>query len=166
MQQFGQQLGGAMQQAGGAMGQAFGQMGAAPAGSVKTRNAMGVLILTYGLMFGGQILGIILAFIEPMLALLGNLVVLAGAVMFLVYMIMMLMELKNYTRDDSFNWWFIFIPCLNYYLMWILTPQQVGKAKQMAQSRNSQPRSIVAYIFVPQYALAADLNDIANPAGG
>ena len=76
----------------------------------------------------------------------------------------MLKELKNATNDSTFQPWFILIPCLNYYFMWIKVPQQVTKAKQMARSQRPT-RAFIVYFFFFLYALAADLNDLANPQG-
>jgi hypothetical protein len=45
--------------------------------------------------------------------------------------------------------------------MWILVPQEMQKAKQMAGVQ--QPaRGIVVYFFLWLYAAASDLNDIAK----
>jgi len=160
-------MGGAMQQAGGAMAGAFGGMQAAASGGpVKTRNALMTFLLPLLISVGGQIIGTVLAIaVHPMLSLVGSLIALVGGVLGLVYMVSMLLELKNFTRNEGFNWWFVFIPCLNIYFMWFLVPQEVQRAKQMAGSMNQQPRNIVVYIFLFLYALAADLNDVANPHG-
>ena len=130
------------------------------------RNSVMLLVLTYGLIFGGYIismlLGMVLNYSLMWLAMLGQLVALVGAVLFLVYSILMLLELKRVTNDESFMWWLVFIPCANYYLLWWLTPLQVTKAKQMA-GINIPARHIVLYIFLFPFALAADLNDLAGP---
>ena len=149
------------------MAGAFGGMQAAAAGgAVKTRNALMTFLLPLLISVGGQIIGTVLAIaVHPMLSLVGSLIGLVGGVLGLVYMVSMLLELKNFTRNESFNWWFIFIPCLNIYFAWFLVPQEVARAKQMAGSMNQQPRNIVVYIFLFLYALAADLNDVANPHG-
>jgi hypothetical protein len=159
-------MGGAMQQAGGAMAGAFGGLqSAAAGGGVKTRNALMTFLLPILIIVGGQVLGIVLAsIISPFLAMIGSLIALVGVVLMLVFSISMLLELKNFTRNEAFNWWFIFIPCLNIYFMWFLVPQEVARAKQMAGSP-APPRGIVVYIFLFLYALAADLNDVANPHG-
>jgi hypothetical protein len=75
----------------------------------------------------------------------------------------MLNELQQYTKDDDFKPWFILIPFLNYYFLWVKVPEQVAKAKQMAGSRNPQPMGILAYIFVVPFALAKDLNQVWDP---
>jgi hypothetical protein len=75
----------------------------------------------------------------------------------------MLNELQAYTRDEEFKPWYMFIPLLNYYFLWIKVPEQVTKAKQMAGSRNPQSQGIVLYIFLSPYALAKDLNEVWDP---
>jgi hypothetical protein len=78
----------------------------------------------------------------------------------------MLNELQQYTRDDEFKPWYMFIPLLNYYFLWIKVPEQVTKAKQMAGSRNPQACGIILYILLGPYALAKDLNEIWDPSSG
>src|SRR5262249_12651485 len=58
----------------------------------------------------------------------------------------MLNELQQYSRDEEFKPFYMFIPFLNYYFLWIKVPEQVAKAKQMAGSRNPQAQSLVLYI--------------------
>ena len=142
--------------------QAFNPGLPSPGGAPKVRNPLMTLLVPYGVIFGGQILGSILGAIEPALALVGSLVVLGGSILLLVYFFSMLGELKNVTQNQDFHPWFVLIPCLNYYFLWIKVPEEVTKAKQMV--RSSMPtRSILLYIFIAPYALAADLNDIAQP---
>jgi hypothetical protein len=57
----------------------------------------------------------------------------------------MLNELKDYTRDESFKPWQIFIPLLGAYFWLFKVPEQVGKAKQMAGSRNQQSAGFIFY---------------------
>jgi len=131
------------------------------------RNPVMILILTYGLILGGYIismlLGMVLNYSLMWLAMLGQLITLVGVVLFLYFVIMMLLDLKRVTNDESFMWWLVFIPCANYYLLWWLAPQQVSKAKQMAGLPDTSARNIVLYIFLTPFALAADLNDLAAP---
>jgi hypothetical protein len=145
-------------------GAAGGLQAAASGGAVKTRNPIMIFGLSTGLQILGNILGPILAQISVGLVFVGSLISLVGLVFTLVFLITMLLELKNFTKNDSFNWWFIFIPCLNIYFLWILLPQEVTKAKQMAGSQKTA-RSIVWYIFLPMFALPSDMNDVANPHG-
>jgi hypothetical protein len=76
----------------------------------------------------------------------------------------MLNELQAYTNDQEFKPWYMFIPFLGYYFLWIKVPEQVTKAKQMAGSRNPQAGGIVLYIFISPYALAKDLNEVWDPS--
>jgi hypothetical protein len=76
---------------------------------------------------------------------------------------MMLNELQQYTRDEEFKPFYMFIPVLGIYFMLIKVPEQVARAKQMAGSRNPQAAGIVLYFFIPQFALAKDLNEIWDP---
>ena len=75
----------------------------------------------------------------------------------------MLNELQQYTKDENFKPFYMFIPLLGLYFMLIKVPEQVAKAKQMAGSRNPQPANIVMYIFLSYYALAKDLNEVWDP---
>jgi hypothetical protein len=77
----------------------------------------------------------------------------------------MLNELQAYTQDQEFKPWYMFIPLLNYYFLWIKVPEQVAKAKQMAGSR-TPANGIVLYIFLGPYALAKDLNEVWDPTAG
>jgi len=64
---------------------------------------------------------------------------------------------------ENFKPWHMFIPLLGIYFLWVKVPEQVGKAKQMAGSRNPQASGIVLYIFLSYYALAKDLNEVWSP---
>jgi hypothetical protein len=122
-----------------------------------------VLVIPIGLMVVGSILSAILGMIAAILSLVGTLVVLAGAGYLLVQMVGMLRELGNYTQDPEYKWWFMFVPCLQYYFLWLKVPEQVGKAKQKAGILQTKPpRGIVLYVLLSPWALANDLNDIAQ----
>ena len=143
----------------GAAPMAAGALGPRP----KRRNPWVVFLVPIALIMGGQILGGVLAsLIDPMLAMVGSLIAFVGMILTLVWMISMLLEVKKVTQDDSFMWWLVFIPCVNYYLLWWALPQQVTKAKQMAGLQTTS-RHIVLYIFFLMYALPADLNELAGP---
>jgi hypothetical protein len=78
-----------------------------------------------------------------------------------VLTITMVNELKAVTRNESFAWWPIFIPIYSLIWAWIMVPEEVTRAKQMLGVQ--QPaRSIILYIFLWHYALAADLNDMVR----
>jgi hypothetical protein len=127
----------------------------------KRRNALMTWLMPIGVMFGGMILSIILAFISPSLATLGSLVTLGGAVWYLILTIQMANELKSVTRNQAFAWWPIFIPIYSLYWLWFLVPQEVSRAKQM-NGVQAPTRSIILYIFLFHFALASDLNDLAR----
>lgn len=74
----------------------------------------------------------------------------------------MLGELKAYTNDQEFKPWMMFIPLLGMYFLWVKVPEQVGKAKQMAGSRNP-PNGFILYFLIPYFALAKDLNEVWDP---
>jgi hypothetical protein len=129
----------------------------------KVRNPIMTLLLPYGLMMiVPGIFGAIASATEiAAIGLLGSVASLAGAIIYLVSVIKMTGELKAVTRNEGFAWWPIFIPIYSIYWMWILVPQEIAKAKQMAGVQNP-PRGIVVYIFLFLYAFAADLNDLAK----
>jgi hypothetical protein len=96
---------------------------------------------------------------------LGSLVALAGAIIGLVSTLRMIGELNSVTKSNSVPWWGIFVPFYQYYVMWILIPGEMQKAKQMAGVQ--QPaRGIFLYFLLFLYAFAADLNDIAKVMPG
>ncbi len=70
-------------------------------------------------------------------------------------------ELADFTGDGFFALGFL-IPCYN--IIWLLSvlPGQVTKAKQMGGSQKPA-RGVILYLFVPAYALACDLNEVADP---
>ena len=148
------------------MGGAMAGMQGAPGGAVKTRNPMMVFGLSFGLVVLGNILGSILAQIAGFLALVGTLVSLVGAVFYVMYLYQMLNELKNFTKNANFNWWFFLIPCFNIYFFGFMVPPEVQRAKQMAGSANQTTKHMLLYMFFPTFALPSDLNDVANPRGG
>lgn len=165
MQPYGQ--GAPMQQAGG--------LGTLPSAGVATgpgpqrRNALMTFLMPAIILFGGVILGtvlaIILANISPGLAIVGTLVslagYLAGVVMYILSAIKMVNEVKSVTRNAAFPWWPMFIPIYSIYWAWIMVPGEVTKAKQM-MGVQAPTRSIVLYIFLWHFALASDVNDMAR----
>jgi hypothetical protein len=161
--------------------QAFGQMqqgfaGAAAgmglqAGSSKprVRNALMTFLMPIIFIFGGQIFSVIVGILAASLDIpalfyltyIGSLVCLAGAIIGLISVIRMLGEINGVTKSGTLAWWQIFIPIYSYYVMWIVVPGEMQKAKQMVGVQ--QPaRGIVVYVFLWLYAAASDLNDIAK----
>jgi hypothetical protein len=121
----------------------------------KVRNPILTLALPYGLIVVGSVL-------SGIIGLLG-LISTAGAILYLVYAVSMVRELQNYTQDDQFVWWWLFIPCLGIYFMLMKVPEQVTKAKTKAGIVQAKPtRGLVLYLFLWPFALASDLNDIAQ----
>jgi hypothetical protein len=158
MAPYGQAAGGAMQQPG------IGTLQSAGVGTQPVRrNALMTFLVPALVMFGGFILGAIL--MVASLPLIGSLLILAGslagAVMFLLSAIKMVNEVKAVTKNAAFPWWPIFVPVYSIYWMWFMVPAEVGKAKQMVGAQNP-PRSIVLYIFLWQFALASDINDLVR----
>jgi hypothetical protein len=146
-----------------ALAQVQNPMGPLVAGAKpKTRNALMTMLIPFGIMVVGGILGSILGMIASFLSLVGTLVILVGAVLGLINAVSMVRELQNYTQDQQFVWWWLFIPCLGMYFAIIKVPEQVTKAKEKAGIVQSKPtRGLVLYLFLWPFALASDLNDIA-----
>jgi hypothetical protein len=163
--QFG--AGGAM-----AMGMPMGGMAAPMAGAgpkPKVRNPIMVLLMPMLLVFGAILFAVGVGALATLLEVpaLGFVAFLAfpiylAAIGYALYSIVsMANELKAITQNPDFNWWYIFIPILS--IIWMLStvPNEVAKAKQMMGCQQP-PRSVVVYFFFFAYALAADLNDIAQ----
>jgi hypothetical protein len=163
-QQFGQQ----MQQGFGGAGAAMGL--SAGTGRPKTRNALMTFLLPILLFVGSGIIGgvcttLAVSMESSIIGLIGSLLSgigdLAGLIIFYMSAIRMMNEVNGVTKSGALAWWQLFIPFYNYYVMWILIPGEVQKAKQMAGVQ--QPaRGIVVYFFLFLYALAADVNDLAK----
>jgi hypothetical protein len=169
-----------------AVGQAFGQMQQGFAGAAagmglqpgsskpRVRNALMTLLTPFICMFGGGILATIMGIVASSteigaLALVGSLFYFIGLLGFLYFFwivgMKMMGEVNGVTKSGTLAWWQLLIPFYNYYVMWILIPAEVAKAKQMVGVQ--QPaRGIVVYFFLWQYAFASDLNDIAKAMPG
>jgi len=90
-----------------------------------------------------------------------GLLMLAASAVAIISMVRMLGEINGVTKSGTLAWWQVFIPLYNYYVLWIVTPGEVQKAKQIVGVQ--QPaRGIVVYVFFWLYAAASDLNDIAR----
>ena len=168
-QEFGQQANLAVNE----MQNAFANPGAIGAvGRPTVRNALRLQITIYALVVGGPIVfgiigGILAALIDPMMvfvSLIGNLAALAGAVYMILTLFKMHGELRGVNPQVPFPAWWYIVPLLNCYALWIVTPQEVQKAKQMLGVREPA-RNIVLYIFFAVFAFASDLNDLARAQG-
>jgi hypothetical protein len=140
--------------------------GAAAGGNrPSVRNPLMVLLIPMGVIFGSVILMIILNFIHYLLGTLMLLGVLAGSGLALFWFVQMVLELKSFlgpSDELNNNWWWMFVPCLGLYWILVPLPAAVTRAKQMA-GVGREARSPVLYLFLAMYALAADLNEVANP---
>jgi hypothetical protein len=131
-----------------------------PVGPTR-RNAILTLLLPLGVMFGGVIVSMVLAFLSPALGSLAALFVLGGSVWYLLLAVQMIRELRSITRSEELAWWPLIVPLYNIYFMWLLVPQEVTKAKQMLGVRQP-PQHLLLYIFLWPFALATDLNDMVR----
>lgn len=166
------------------MQQAMGgpMMGPPPGGPVggpagpppRPRSPMKVLLVPVAIIMAGVIGSVLFSVIAavadvPAIALIGSLCYLGslvGVVLALIWIWGMLSDLKRFTGDQTFAPWWLIVPCLQYYFMWLVVPKQVGMAKQIARCGNPLPRSIVVYFLLFPYALAADIADIVTATGG
>jgi hypothetical protein len=178
-QQYGQQAAYGAQQFGQQMQQGFAGAGAAMGlqpGAVKprVRSPIMTFLMPIICIFGGQIFAGVMGFVASAVesgilgmigGLVGGLAALAGMVIGLISVLRMIGEINSVTKSGVLAWWQVFIPIYSYYVMWILVPQEVQKAKQMVGVQ--QPaRGIIVYVFFWLYAAAADLNDIAKAMPG
>jgi hypothetical protein len=142
----------------------------AGSGKPRMRNPVMTLLMPVILVFGGGILATIMGIVANAteigaLALIGSLFymigVFGGGILWFISGARMMGELNGVTKSNAVAWWQLLVPMYNYYVMWILVPGEMAKAKQMAGVQ--QPaRGIVVYLFFWLYAFAADLNDIAK----
>jgi hypothetical protein len=134
----------------------------APGASGPTRrNALMTFLLPVAVIFGGTVLGTILAYITPSLYAIGSLISLGGVVWSILLAVKMIGELKVVTRNEVLAWWPLIVPVYNLYFMWLVVPQEVAKAKQVLGVRQP-PQPIVLYVFLWHFALASDLNDMVR----
>lgn len=161
---FGGQMQGAFNQMGAAMQGMPGMGYAGGAGAKPTmRNAFVFgLVPIIVAVIGSTVFGILASVLEVgAIALLGNLVYLAGMIWFLVNMLKALDEMRNAAGNPTFPRWPVFIPVYNWIYFLSMVPKEVQKAKQM---RGMQPvtRNVILYFFFPVFALQSDLNDLAG----
>ena len=72
----------------------------------------------------------------------------------------MLNELATVTNSKPVDWWLLLVPFYSMHVMATVIPEEVRKAKASLHVARP-PRSKLTYRTLWQYALAADLNDIA-----
>jgi hypothetical protein len=163
-QQYGQQ----MQQ--GFAGAAAGMGLQAGSSRPRVRNPIMTLLMPFICTFAGSILAGIMTYIAGVteigaLAIVGSVFSLIGFIGFIYFFwvvgMKMMGEVNGVTKSNTLAWWQLLIPFYNYYVMWIVIPGEVTKAKQMVGIQ--QPaRHIVLYFFLWLYAFSADVNDIAK----
>ncbi len=145
-----------------------GIISAATAGGTRPiqRNALMTVLIPIGFWVGGAIIAVIFGILAAVtgvfaLARVGGLInwvcYLGGLYFFAVPYYKMACEVKSVTNNQGFTPWMAFIPI---YGPIILLPQEVTNAKRIVGAPEPT-RSLVVYFFVPNYGLAADLNDIA-----
>ncbi len=158
--------------AGGAdLAQAGGQVGVPPGTARPTiRNPLMTLLTPTILIFGGVMLAIIgtvvgasmqSGVVASLSGGLGGLTELAGCVFFFINAVKMLGELKAITKADTLAWWGLLIPLYSLYVILIVVPTEMTKAKQWLRVQEPT-RNVVLYWLLFPYAFAADLNDLAN----
>ena len=147
---FGGALGG-MQQA------AFGA-GPAPGTRPRPRNAFVVGFLWLIVMVVGQGVFNTLANILDMgfIALIGQIITLGCTIWALILWVGMIKEVK--AINPAVQWWPIIIEIL----VPILVRPEIAKAKQMLGVQ-APARNFIMYWFFPLWALAKDINDMADP---
>jgi hypothetical protein len=133
-------------------------------GRPRTRNALMTFLIPVGVIILGNIITRVLFAILPvslyMVANVGQLVVLVGAVLMIYIWMQMANELKSVTKNPNFAWWPFLVPIYNIIYLFTMVPPEVTRAKQMVGA--PQPtRPPILYFFLPLYAMASDLNDIA-----
>jgi hypothetical protein len=134
------------------------------------RNPLMTLLLPMGAIFGGFILQIVFVVIASAMesgaiaaigGLIAGLVILGGAVLTFLAAVKMMNELRAITKAENLAWWGLLIPLYSLYIMLIVVPQEMTKAKQALRVQEPA-RNIVFYWLLFLYAFAADLNDIAR----
>lgn len=99
---------------------------------------------------------------SPMTVLLLSLFTCGFYAMYIVYV--QLSELKAYLHKDEINPIFALLPLLNF-LAIFKTPGWLLEAKQRAGVPNPQVSSVILYLFLYQYFVQKDLNEIWDPTG-
>jgi hypothetical protein len=140
------------------------QSGLAGGGRPKTRNPVMTFLVPIGIIILGNIIRTVLAIILPVnlmaISNIGGLVSLVGSIVTILAWKAMADELKSVTKNPAFSWWPIIIPIYNIIYLFTMVPPEVTRAKQMVGA--PQPtRPPILYFFLPLYAMAADINDIA-----
>jgi hypothetical protein len=143
-------------------------------GKPRMRSPVMTFLKPIIVMFAGAIVAGVLTYLATsleigILALVGSLVSLLGFVGFLYFFLApamrMMGEVNGITKSNTLAWWQLFVPVYSLYVMYIVIPGEVTKAKQMVGAQ--QPaRGIIVYLFFWLYAFASDVNDLAKMMPG
>jgi len=77
----------------------------------------------------------------------------------------MMNELKAYLNKQEIVPWHIFVPVLNWIVLFGKLPGWVTEAKQRAGSRNPQSAGGLLYFLLLPYFFTKDMNDVWDPTG-
>jgi hypothetical protein len=91
----------------------------------------------------------------------GGLTELAGCVFYFISAVKMMGELRAITKADTLAWWGLLIPLYQLYVMLVVVPAEMTKAKQWLRVQEPT-RNVILYWLLFPYSLAADLNDVAR----
>ncbi len=141
------------------------QSGLQSTGRPKVRNPIMTMAIPIGIAVLGNIVSVILAIILPnslkAVSNVGSLISLVGSIVAILAWKAMADELKSVTKNAQFAWWPIIVPIYNLIYLLTIVPPEMQRAKQMVGAQ--QPaRSNILYFLLPLYAMAADINDIAQ----
>lgn len=88
-----------------------------------------------------------------------SLAMVAGILLTIFELRKMTLEVSSITKTPI-AWWPIIVPLYGLYWSAVALPAEVAKAKSAAGK--GAPRGAVVYLFLCLYALASDLNDLAE----
>ena len=80
---------------------------------------------------------------------------------FLLFMLGGMLKELNAVSGSSLSLFGLFVPMYNMWWLFSIIPGEAAKAKQKAGCK-TPARGGIVYIMLPGYALASDLNDIAQ----
>jgi hypothetical protein len=138
------------------------------------RNPLMTMLVPIGAVFGAIILSVVSAIVAGVLdsaiiGILGSAVsglgMLAGSVLMFISAVKMMSELRAITRADALAWWGLLIPFYSLYIVLVVVPAEMTKAKQALRVQEPT-RNIVFYWLLFLYAFAADLNDVGRAMPG
>jgi predicted transporter len=138
------------------------------------RNPLMTMLIPVGVFFGSVILSVVSAIMAGVLdsaviGLLGSSVaglgMLAGSVLMFISAVKMMTELRAITKAETLAWWGLLIPLYSLYIVLVVVPAEMTKAKQALRVQEPT-RNIIFYWLLFLYAFAADLNDVGRAMPG